>query len=82
MADDRKRKGRRVRRRKICPFTADPTLVIDYKDPKLLRRFISERGRIVPRRISGVSSKHQRALGQAIKRARTLGLVPFTTINY
>ncbi len=79
-----KGKGRpkRIRRKKICPFTADPTLVIDYKDPKLLRRFISERGRIVPRRISGVSGKHQRKLGEAIRRARILALVPFTTINY
>ena len=81
-----KKKGRvrRFRRRKLCPFTSDPQLAadLDYKNPKLLRRFISERGRIVPRRISGVSASYQRRLSNEIKRARYLALVPYTTINY
>lgn len=82
MRDKKKRRARRFRRKKIDPFDADKSLVIDYKNPKVLRRFISERGRVVPRRISGVSAKNQRKLGLAIRRARILALVPFTTINY
>ena len=77
-----KAKGKkRFGRRKVDPFLADKTLTIDYKDPSLLRRFISERGKIVPQRISGVCSKNQRALALAIKRARNIGLLPFTTIS-
>jgi small subunit ribosomal protein S18 len=68
---------RRVGRRKTCRFTADKTLVIDYKDPKLLRQFITERGKIVPRRISGNCAKKQREMAVAIKRARHLALLPF-----
>ncbi|MEC8424468.1 MAG: 30S ribosomal protein S18 [Myxococcota bacterium] len=68
---------RRVGRRKACRFTADKTLVIDYKDPKLLRQFITERGKIVPRRISGNCAKKQREMAVAIKRARHLALLPF-----
>ncbi len=71
---------RRFGRRKVDPFLADKTLVLDYKDPALLRRFISERGKIVPRRISGVCAKNQRKLAVAIKRARNIALLPFTTI--
>lgn len=52
-------------------------MVIDYKDPKTLRYFITERGKIIPRRISGTCAKHQRALTQAIKRARTIALLPY-----
>lgn len=73
-------KKRRFGRRKVDPFLADKELVIDYKDPALLRRFISERGKIVPRRISGVCAKNQRKLAVAIKRARNLALLPYTTI--
>jgi len=69
--------GGRLRRRKVCPFLADSTLVIDYKDPVLLSRFITERGKIAPRRITGVSAKYQRKLATAIKRARHLALLPF-----
>ena len=71
--------GRRpfYRRRKVCPFCADKSLVIDYKDPKMLRRFITERGKILPSRISGVCSRHQRALSSAIKRARHIALLPY-----
>ncbi len=74
-------KKRRFGRRKVDPFLADPELKIDYKDPALLRRFISERGKIVPRRISGVCAKNQRKLAVAIKRARNIALLPYTTIG-
>ena len=69
--------GRGFRRRKVCRFCAEPEAPIDYKDTNLLRLFISERGKIVPRRISGTCAKHQRAMSVAIKRARILALVPF-----
>ncbi len=72
------RKKRRVyHRRKVCRFCADSSIIIDYKDSKSLRYFITERGKIIPRRISGTCSKHQRALTLAIKRARTIALLPF-----
>jgi small subunit ribosomal protein S18 len=71
--------GRRpfFRRRKTCPFTGPNAPKIDYKDVKLLQRYISERGKMVPSRITAVSTKKQRALAQAIKRARFLGLLPY-----
>jgi len=65
------------RRRKSCTFTGEGAPKIDYKDVRLLQRYISERGKIVPSRISAVSSKKQRKLAQAIKRARFLGLLPY-----
>ncbi|HVO15187.1 MAG TPA: 30S ribosomal protein S18 [Alphaproteobacteria bacterium] len=65
------------RRRKSCPFSGPDAPKIDYKDVKLLQRFISERGKIVPSRITAVSTKKQRELAQAIKRARLLALLPF-----
>ena len=65
------------RRRKTCPFSSDSAPQIDYKDVKLLQRFVSERGKIVPSRITAVSAKKQRELAQAIKRARFLGLMPY-----
>jgi len=65
------------RRRKTCPFSGVNAPVIDYKDVRLLSRFISERGKIVPSRITAVSAKKQRELAQAIKRARNLGLLPY-----
>jgi small subunit ribosomal protein S18 len=65
------------RRRKSCPFSGPNAPRIDYKDTKLLQRFISERGKIVPSRITAVSTKRQRELAQAIKRARFLGLLPY-----
>ncbi len=67
------------RRRKTCPFSGDNAPKIDYKDPKLLQRFISERGKIVPSRISAVSHKKQRELARAIKRARVLALLPYVS---
>ena len=65
------------RRRKSCPFSGPNAPKIDYKDTRLLQRFISERGKIVPSRITAVSTKKQRELAQAIKRARFLGLLPY-----
>jgi len=65
------------RRRKSSPFSGKDAAKIDYKDVKLLQRFVSERGKIVPRRITAVTAKEQRALAQAIKRARLLALLPF-----
>lgn len=65
------------RRRKTCPFSSDASPKIDYKDVKLLQRYISERGKIVPSRITAVSGKKQRELATAIKRARFLGLLPY-----
>ncbi len=67
------------RRRKVCPFSGDAAPKIDYKDPKLLQRFVSERGKIVPSRISAVSHKKQRELARAIKRARFLALLPYVS---
>ncbi len=67
------------RRRKSCPFSSDDSPKIDYKDPKLLQRFVSERGKIVPSRISAVSQKKQRELARAIKRARFLALLPYVS---
>ena len=65
------------RRRKTSPFASEDSPRIDYKDLKLLQRFVSERGKIVPRRITAVTAKEQRALAQAIRRARLLALLPF-----
>ena len=76
--DQKPRRKRRVfHRRKVCRFCADTSLLIDYKDPKSLRYFITERGKIIPIRISGTCAKHQRALTRAIKRARTIALLPY-----
>jgi len=65
------------RRKKTCPFTGDKAPAIDYKDVKTLGRYVSERGKIVPSRITAVSLKKQRKLSQAIKRARYLALMPY-----
>lgn len=72
-----KKKRRVYHRRKVCRFCADNKIEIDYKDQKLLKYFITERGKIIPRRISGTCSKHQRELTHAIKRARTIALLPY-----
>ena len=72
-----RRKRRVYHRRKVCRFCADSSLVIDYKDGKSLKYFITERGKIIPRRISGTCASHQRALTLAIKRARAIALLPF-----
>ena len=65
------------RRRKSCPFSGEGAPAIDYKDVKLLQRYVSERGKIVPSRITAVSAKKQRELARAIKRARFLALMPY-----
>jgi small subunit ribosomal protein S18 len=65
------------RRRKTCPFTGEGAPKIDYKDVRLLQRYLSERGKIVPSRITAVSAKKQRELARAIKRARFLALLPY-----
>jgi len=65
------------RRRKTCPFSSDSAPKIDHKDIRLLQRYVSERGKIVPSRITAVSAKKQRELAKAIKRARFLGLLPY-----
>ncbi|NOZ41614.1 MAG: 30S ribosomal protein S18 [Alphaproteobacteria bacterium] len=65
------------RRRKTCPFSGANAQIIDYKDVRLLSKFISERGKIVPSRITAVSTKKQRELAKAIKRARNLALLPY-----
>ena len=67
------------RRRKVCPFSGENGLTIDYKDPKMLARYMSEKGKIAPSRITAVSGKKQRELSRAIKRARVLALLPYET---
>ena len=67
------------RRKKVCIFCADKVAFIDYKDSAKLRKFISERGKILPRRISGTCAKHQRELNTAIKRSRHVALLPYVT---
>ncbi|MFD0050646.1 30S ribosomal protein S18 [Actinomycetes bacterium NPDC127524] len=71
------RKGGRAKRRKVCYFTANGITKIDYKDVDLLKKFISERGKILPRRVTGTSAKWQRKLTIAIKRSRTMALLPY-----
>jgi len=73
-----KKKRRTFHRRKVCRFCADSSLTIDYKDPRTLRYFTTERGKMIPGRISGNCARHQRELSVAIKRARMIALLPFT----
>lgn len=77
--DDRKQRPRPMRRgrRKVCAFCVDKIDHIDYKDTVRLRKFLTERGKIMPRRMSGVCAKHQRELAIAIKRARIVALLPY-----
>mgnify|MGYP000957852183 CR=1 FL=1 len=69
---------RRVRKKKVCSFCVDKIDYIDYKEYSRLRKYITERGKILPRRITGNCAKHQRQLTAAIKRARNIALLPFT----
>ena len=71
--------GRRMHRRKICRFCIEKVDLIDFKDVKLLQNYIPERGKILPRRISGSCATHQRMLSEAIKRARNIALLPYAT---
>ena len=73
-------KKRSFHRRKVCRFCVDHIDEIDYKDVKILRNFVTERGKIVPRRISGNCAKHQRLLTQTIMRARVMALLPYTAM--
>lgn len=66
-------------RRKVCRFCADKTLMIDYKDIRMISQFVTERGKMTPSRITGNCARHQRLLTTAIKRARSVALLPFTT---
>ncbi|MFB3055622.1 MAG: 30S ribosomal protein S18 [Ignavibacteriaceae bacterium] len=68
-----------IRNKKICRFTQNNVKYIDYKDVKLLQRFINEQGRIIPKRITGTTAKYQRELSSAIKRARHMALLPFVS---
>ena len=72
-------KPRRSRRPKVCRFCTNPELALDYKQPLILNGFLSDRGKIVPRRISGNCARHQRRLAVEIKRARNVALLPFTS---
>ena len=72
------KKYRKPAKKKVCVFCADSTNVIDYKDANKLKRFVSERGKILPRRITGTCAKHQRALTVAVKRARQIAILPYT----
>jgi small subunit ribosomal protein S18 len=73
-----RRDYRRRPKRKVCSFCAEKTTFIDYKDINRLRRFVTERGKILPRRVSGNCARHQRTVAVAIKRARELALLPYT----
>ena len=73
-----KRRGGMRRRKKVCVFCGEEHAVIDFKDTAKLRKYVSERGKILPRRITGTCAKHQRALTTAVKRARHVALMPYT----
>ena len=73
------RGGRRMHRRRICRFCIEKADLIDFKDVRLLQNYIPERGKIIPRRITGNCATHQRMLAEAIKRARNIALLPYTT---
>ena len=79
MAERNENRRGRKGRRKVCSFCVDKVETIDYKDVARLRRFISERGKILPRRVTGTCARHQRELTVAIKRARHLALLPFSS---
>lgn len=72
-------KNPRKSRRKVCQFCVEKTEVIDYKDAAKLRKFVSERSKILPRRVTGTCAKHQRELTTAIKRARQIAILPYTS---
>ena len=73
----KKRKKKSLSRNKVCRLTADRVVHIDYKDVNLLKHYITERGKIIPRRITGASARHQRMLTRAIKLARQIALLPY-----
>ncbi|MEG1508959.1 MAG: 30S ribosomal protein S18 [Clostridia bacterium] len=78
MAEERKKPTtKRIPRKKVCSFCVDKVESIDYKDVAKLKRYITEKGKIIPVRMSGVCAKHQRELANAIKRARVMSLLPY-----
>ncbi|WP_297435477.1 30S ribosomal protein S18 [uncultured Clostridium sp.] len=81
MSRDMRRGGGKMRRgrKKVCAFCVEKATEIDYKDVPKLKKYITESGKILPRRISGACAKHQRTLTEAIKRSRNIALLPFTT---
>ncbi|HXN40845.1 MAG TPA: 30S ribosomal protein S18, partial [Myxococcaceae bacterium] len=78
--DEDKRGGRGFGRKRVCRFCAEKNSKVDFKDQATLKYFVTERGKIIPRRISGNCAKHQRQMATAIKRARSLALIPYTVI--
>ena len=76
MAEKRRPAGG-MRRKKVCQFCADKDLKIDYKDAKLLKKFVTERGKILPRRVTGTCAIHQRDITTAVKRARIVAILPY-----
>jgi len=74
---EKQKRQSNIRRKKVCPFCADKLHKIDYKDANLLGKYISERGKIMPKRVTGVCAIHQRELATAIKRARIVALLPY-----
>ncbi len=78
--DDDKRGGRGFGRKRVCRYCADKNAKVDFKDQAALKYFVTERGKIIPRRISGNCAKHQRQIAQAIKRARGLAMIPYLSL--
>jgi len=77
---DEKRGGRGFSRRRVCRFCADKNAKVDFKDQSTLKYFVTERGKIIPRRISGNCSKHQRAVAKSVKMSRGLALIPYIVL--
>ncbi|MED5578449.1 MAG: 30S ribosomal protein S18 [Nitrospinota bacterium] len=77
-SDNRRKKRKRFQRQKICRFTTEGIFYIDYKDVKMLKNMVSERGKIIPRRVTGTNAFYQRQLTTAVKRARYMALMPYT----
>lgn len=75
--EEKAKKAKRQPKKKVCPFCVDKSLVIDYKDANKLRKYITEKGKIIPKRQTGVCSEHQRKLSNEIKKARIMNLLPF-----
>jgi small subunit ribosomal protein S18 len=82
MGNDMERGGRGFGRRKVCRYCADKNLKVDYKNAADLKYFVTERGKIVPRRISGNCARHQREVATAIKRSRNVALLPYTVMAH
>lgn len=81
MATKRRRKRKAHPKRKVCRFCADTALKIDYKNLNLMEQFVTDRGKIIPRRITGACAKHQREIAVAIRRARNIALLPYTVLG-